>query len=57
MWEHENIFSLVVVQLVCCWVGGECNNQPSTGVAKVMDGTALGDGGQRPAAKVLTIAQ
>ena len=56
MWEHENIFSLVV-QLVCCWVGGECNNQPSTGVAKVMDGTALGDGGQRPAAKVLTIAQ
>jgi len=56
MWEHENIFSLVV-QLVCCWVGGECNNQPSTGVAVVMDGAAIGRGGRRPAAKVLTIAR
>ena len=26
MWEHENVFSLVV-QLLCCWAGGERNNQ------------------------------
>jgi len=52
MWEHEHIFSLVV-QLVCCWVGGECNNQPSTRGAKVMDKTRLAkvsDRGWRPAA-------
>ena len=59
MWEHE-IYQLVV-QLVCCLTGGEPNNQPSTGVAKVMDGwdksnrtaadnwerLAIGDSGQR----------
>jgi hypothetical protein len=51
MWEHENVFSLVV-QLICCWVGGEHNNQPLTGAAKVMDGqdksnrTAAGKGWQ-----------
>ena len=33
MWEHENVFSLVV-QVVCYWAGGECNNQPSTGRAR-----------------------
>jgi hypothetical protein len=49
MWEHENVFSLVV-QLVCCWAGGERNNQPLTGAAKVMDDwdksdrTAAGEG-------------
>jgi hypothetical protein len=32
MWEHKNVFSLVV-QLVCYWAGGERNNQPSTGAA------------------------
>jgi hypothetical protein len=36
MWKHENVFGLVV-EWVCCWAGGEHNNQPSTGVAKVMD--------------------
>jgi hypothetical protein len=35
MWEDENVVSLVV-QLVCCWAGGERNNQPSTGAAKVL---------------------
>jgi len=34
---HENVFCLVV-QSVCCWGGGECNNQPLTGAMKVMDG-------------------
>ena len=43
MWEDENVASLVV-QLVCCWVGGERNNQLSTGAAKVMDRTAAGKG-------------
>ena len=43
MWEDENIVSLVV-QLICCWAGRECNNQPSTGAAKVMDRTAAGKG-------------
>ena len=43
MWEHENMFTLVA-QLVCCWVDGERNNQPLTGVAKVMDRTAAGKG-------------
>ncbi len=43
MWEDENIVQLVV-QLVCCWAGGERNNQPSTGAAKVMDRTATGKG-------------
>jgi hypothetical protein len=42
-WEHENVFSLVA-QLVCCWVGGERNKQPSMGAAKVMDRTAAGEG-------------
>ena len=51
MWEHENVYSSVV-QLVYCWAGRECNNQPSTGVVKVMDGrdksdrTAAGEGQQ-----------
>jgi len=45
MWEDENVVSLVV-QLVCCWADGECNNQPSTGAAKVMDRTAAGEGWQ-----------
>jgi len=41
-----------VAQSVCCWAGGEGNNQPSTGAAKVMDGgdksdkTAAGEGWQ-----------
>ena len=43
MWEDENIVSLVV-HLVCCWVGGECNNQPSMGVVKVMNRTVAGEG-------------
>ena len=45
MCEDENVVSLVV-QLVCCWVGGERNNQPSTatGAAKVMDRTAADEG-------------
>ena len=30
--ENGNVFGLVM-WLVCCWVGGECNNQPSTGAA------------------------
>ena len=42
MWEHENIFSLVV-QSVSCWAGGERNNQPLTGVTKVMDGRDKSD--------------
>ena len=37
MWEHENVFSLVV-RLVCCWAGGEHNNQPLTEAEKAMDG-------------------
>jgi hypothetical protein len=45
MWEHENVFSLVV-QLVCGWAGGERNNQPFTGAAKVMDRTAADEGRQ-----------
>jgi hypothetical protein len=49
IWEHENVFSLVV-QWVCCWAGRERNNQPLMGAAKVMDGrdksnrTAAGEG-------------
>jgi hypothetical protein len=31
-----NVFGLVMWS-VCCWVGGECNNQPSTGAAKAID--------------------
>jgi len=42
MWEHENVFSLVV-KLICCWVGGEHNIQPTTGAAKVMDGRDKSD--------------
>ena len=34
--ETGNVFSLVMWP-VCCWTGGECNNQPSTGAAKVFD--------------------
>jgi len=34
----------LVVQLVCCMAGGERNNQPSMGAAKVMDRTAAGKG-------------
>jgi hypothetical protein len=45
MCEDENVVSLLV-QLVCCWAGGERNNQPSTGAAKVMDRTAAGEGQQ-----------
>jgi len=37
LWENDYIFSLVV-QLVCCLAGGECNNQPLAEVAKAMDG-------------------
>ena len=37
-WEHGKVFSLVVQLAVCCWVCRECNNQPLTGAAKVMDG-------------------
>jgi hypothetical protein len=43
MCEHENVSSLVV-QLVCCWVGGELNNQPLMRVVKVVDRTAAGVG-------------
>jgi hypothetical protein len=43
MWEHENVFSLVI-QLLCCWAGGERNNQPLMRVAKVMDGRDKSDG-------------
>jgi len=43
MWEDENVVSLVV-QFVCCWAGGERNNQPSMGAVKVMDRTAAGEG-------------
>jgi hypothetical protein len=46
MWEDENVVSLVV-QLVCCWTGGERNNQPSAEAAKVMDKTAAGEDGIR----------
>ena len=42
MWEHENVFSLVV-KSICCWAGGERNNQPTMGVAKVMDGRDTSD--------------
>jgi len=45
MWEDENVVSLVF-QLVYCWAGGERNNQPSTGAAKVIDKTAAGEGRQ-----------
>ncbi len=43
MWEDGNVVSLVV-QLVCGWAGGELNNQPLTGAAKVMDMTVAGEG-------------
>ena len=43
LWEDENVVRLVV-QLVCCWAGGERNNQPSTGAVKVMDRTVAGEG-------------
>jgi hypothetical protein len=43
MWEHEKVFSLVV-QVICCWVGGEHNNQPSMGEEKAMDRTLAGEG-------------
>jgi hypothetical protein len=43
MGEDEKVVSLVV-QLVCCWAGGERNNQPSTEATKVMDRTAADDG-------------
>ena len=43
MWEDENVVSLVV-QLVCCWTGGERNNQPSMGAAMVDGNGATGDG-------------
>jgi hypothetical protein len=42
-----------VVQSVCCWACRECNNQSSTGAAKVMDGRdkrvtiAAGEGPQQ----------
>jgi hypothetical protein len=64
MWEHENVFSLVV-QSVSCWAGGERNNQPLTGATKVIDGrdkseqwlAKVSDRGRRPATKVLVIAR
>jgi len=34
--ETGNVFGLVVWS-VYCWVGGECNNQPSTGAAKAIE--------------------
>jgi hypothetical protein len=52
MWEHENVFGLLV-QWVCCCAGREGNNQPSMKAAKVMDGrdkkdrTAAGKGWQK----------
>jgi len=52
MWDHENVFGLLV-QWVCCCAGGERNNQPSMKAAKVMDGrgkkdrTAAGKGWQK----------
>jgi hypothetical protein len=53
MWEDENVVSLVV-QLVCCWTGGERNNQPSAGAAKVMDKTAAGEDGIRRRRNTMT---
>jgi hypothetical protein len=50
--ETGNVFSLVM-QLVCCWAGRECNNQPLTGAAKAIDAAgksdrkAAGDGWQK----------
>jgi len=36
----------LVVQLVCCWAGGERNNQPLTGAAKVAMGYDDDDDGK-----------